>query len=73
MGPEHTGPSTYVLPEDEGQDGRREFRQEDDQDEQEELQREGGRPMSPEGGRGKGAGDRLPRHPSIGHTIDTMY
>ena len=50
MGPEHTGPSTYVFPEDEGQDGRRELRQEDGQDEQEELQREGGRLVSPEGG-----------------------
>lgn len=35
------GPGTYVFPEDKGQDGRRELRQEDDQDEQEELQREG--------------------------------
>lgn len=33
-------PRTYVLPEDEGQDGCRELRQEDDEDEQEELQRE---------------------------------
>lgn len=31
---------TYVFPEDEGQDGRRELRQEDDEDEQEELQRQ---------------------------------
>lgn len=35
------GPGTYIFPEDKGQDGRRELRQEDDQDEQEELQREG--------------------------------
>lgn len=34
------GWGTYVFPEDEGQDCRRELRQEDDEDEQEELQRE---------------------------------
>ena len=39
--PACVGPGTYVFPEDEGQDGSRELCQEDDQDEQEELQREG--------------------------------
>lgn len=34
------GARTYIFPEDEGQDGRRELRQEDDEDEQKKLQRE---------------------------------
>lgn len=40
-GSQGVGPGTYIFPEDKGQDGRRELRQEDDQDEQEELQQEG--------------------------------
>lgn len=34
------GPSTYIFPEDEGQDGSRELSQEDDEDEEEELPRQ---------------------------------